>query len=103
MLDSSSSESDEEFDFVSCKMRLRMRGIRKAPARCEGYISDTIPRMTNKAFREHFRISPRTFESLETRLGLALFSTNDTGRPTILVRNQLLSVLWLLATPDSYR
>ncbi|XP_071637550.1 uncharacterized protein [Temnothorax longispinosus] len=103
MLDSSSSESDEEFDLASCEMRLRVRGCRKTPARCQGYISDTIPRMTNKAFREHFWMTPNTFENLETRLGPALFITNDTGRPMIPVKNQLLSVLWLLATPDSYK
>lgn len=84
-------------------MRLRVQGGRRAPARCEGYISDTTPRMTNKTFREHFRMTPSNFESLETRLGPVLFITNDTGRPMILVRNQLLSVLWLLAIPDSYR
>ena len=101
--DSSSSESDEEIDFASCEMQLRVRRRRRTPARCEGYISNTIPRMTNKAFREHFRMIPSTFESLESRLGPVLFITNDTGRPMILVRKQLLSVLWLLATPDSYR
>lgn len=103
MSDSSSSESDEELDFALCKMRLRVRGGRRTPARVEGYILDIIPGMTNKAFPEHFRMTPSTFESLETRLGPALFITNNTGRLMIPVRNQLLSVLWLLATPDSYR
>ena len=102
MSDSSSSESDEEFDFISCEMRLKIRGGR-TPVRYEGYVWNTIPRMTNKIFREHFRMTPSTFEILERRLGPALFITNNTGRPMKSIRNQLLSVLWLLATPDSYR
>lgn len=51
---SDESESDEEFDFVSYKMQLRVRGDKRSPARVEGYIVHTILRMTNKTFREHF-------------------------------------------------
>ncbi|XP_043282199.1 protein ALP1-like [Venturia canescens] len=48
-------------------------------------------------------MTPMTFESLEVRLSPEIFVTNDTGRPMVPARIQLLSVLWLLATPDSYR
>lgn len=45
---------------------------------------------------------PELFEILENRVGQLL--TNETcGRPMISVRVQLLSTIWLLATPDSFR
>jgi len=38
-----------------------------------------------------------------TILGPNLENNLGTGRPTTSVEKQLLSVIWLLATPDSYR
>jgi len=46
---------------------------------------------------------PDTYEILEATLSLLLSKESDSGRAIIPVRKQLLSTLWLLATPDSYR
>lgn len=44
-----------------------------------------------------------TYENLEQRLVPILTRNRKEGRPMIPVRQQLLSVIWLLATPDSFR
>jgi len=44
-----------------------------------------------------------TYETLEQGLTPTLTRIGKEKRPMIPVRNQLLSVIWLLATPDSFR
>ncbi|XP_029177871.1 uncharacterized protein LOC114945728 [Nylanderia fulva] len=46
---------------------------------------------------------PEVFEILENRLGPSLSNVETVGRPMIPVRTQLLSTIWLLSTPDSFR
>lgn len=46
---------------------------------------------------------PEVFESLENRIGPLLFNNDSLGRPAIPVRIQLLSTIWVLGTPDSFR
>ncbi|XP_051162213.1 uncharacterized protein LOC127282158 [Leptopilina boulardi] len=56
-----------------------------------------VPRFNTKQFKEHFRMNPHAFYSLENVGGEKLSSSS------VCVQKQLLSVIWLLATPDSYR
>jgi hypothetical protein len=58
---------------------------------------------TDAEFKADFRISRNTFEKLLIRIGPTLEASCDTGRKKMKARKQLLAVLWLLATPDSYR
>lgn len=44
-----------------------------------------------------------TYENLERILTPDLIRNTESGRFTLDVRTQLLSILWLLATPDSFR
>ncbi|XP_028048533.1 putative nuclease HARBI1 [Monomorium pharaonis] len=100
-----SSESDDNFEegLLIEKIR-RIRGKQQKPVRIAGYVENVIPRYTTKQFRHHFRMLPEMFEILENRLGQLLLSNEPTrGRPIIPVRIQLLSTIWLLATPDSFR
>ncbi|XP_025155756.1 protein ALP1-like [Harpegnathos saltator] len=46
---------------------------------------------------------PEGFEAVENRLGQLLTNEESCGRPVIPVRVQLLSTIWFLATPDSFR
>ncbi|KYN08010.1 Putative nuclease HARBI1 [Cyphomyrmex costatus] len=71
--------------------------------RIKNYVTITIPDYSERQFREHFRMSRTTFENLERMLALDLIRTTESGRFTLDVRTQLLAVLWLLATPDSFR
>ncbi|KYN13015.1 hypothetical protein ALC57_14790 [Trachymyrmex cornetzi] len=98
------SETDEEMDIIfRTKYQHRLRGARKKLLRIIDYVDRTIPGLIAKQFRERFRMIPDTYEILEAKLSLLLIKENYSGRPTIPVRKQLLSTLWLLATPDSYR
>lgn len=101
----SDSENDEEFiqELINIEGDVTIRGKRQKVTRIDNFVEYTIPRLTGKQFKEHFRIKPAVFENLENKLGNCLLNLNETGRPTISVRKQLLATLWLLATPDSYR
>ncbi|KAI4467766.1 hypothetical protein MML48_2g00003172 [Holotrichia oblita] len=72
------------------------------PVRIENYVDKIIPNFTNEQFRQHFRMNRSTFEQLLPLISLSI-STTHIGRPSIAIEKQLLSVLWILATPDSYR
>jgi len=108
ILDSLLSEnSDDEIDeimketsLVEAQIRLRNRSYK---LREQVYVNEIIPRFSNMVFRQHFRITRTTYENLEQRLAPALMRIGQQGRLMIPVRNQLLSVIWLLATPDSFR
>ncbi|KAJ3655879.1 hypothetical protein Zmor_014988 [Zophobas morio] len=65
--------------------------------------SRMVPNYNRTQFRSHFRISYEAYEGLLVILGPRLQRVGNKGRNIIPVEKQLLSVLWLLATPDSYR
>lgn len=91
----------EEANLVEAWLRLYNRGYSKV--REQMYINEIVPRFSNMVFRQHFRMTRTTYENLEQWLTPALMRIGRKGRPMIPVRNQLLSVIWLLATPDSFR
>jgi len=79
--------------------------MKEKPNRIVGYM-ENIANFRNIEFQRHFRLSIEAFEYLLEQIGPLLKSENEnkqTGRPLIETRKQLLSVIWILATPDSYR
>lgn len=97
-----SNESDTSDEELDMRIHLQLRGPQRKPARIVGYIERTIPQLHREQFREHFRMTPTTYNRLEQRLAPIL--QGDIGvKCHIPVRKQLLATLWLLATPDSYR
>ncbi|XP_071577460.1 uncharacterized protein [Temnothorax nylanderi] len=93
---------NQEANALTTRIRCR-RNLRHRVTRIEGYVAITINNYTNRQFREHFRVTRNTYENLERILTPELIRRADTGRTTLDVRTQLLSILWLLATPDSFR
>ncbi|KMQ88334.1 nuclease harbi1 [Lasius niger] len=93
---------NQEANALTTRVRGR-RNLRHHVTRIEGYVTITISNYTDRQFREHFHVTRRTYENLEQILTPELIRRADTGRTTLDVRTQLLSVLWLLATPDSFR
>ncbi|XP_066595453.1 uncharacterized protein [Prorops nasuta] len=79
LYEKSSDDSDnniiEEANFMEVSLRFKNRNCREVKE--QPYFTEIIPRFSNEISRQ--------------------------GRPMIPVRNQLLSVIWLLATPDSFR
>lgn len=95
----SDSDSDSEEVLNTLLQRIRTTSI---PHRIKGFMT-VILRSTPEEFQCHFRVTRTMFEWLLNRTGLQLLNNNATGRSTIDPQKQLLSVLWLLATPESYR
>lgn len=64
-----------------------------------------VLRLSQRTFRSHFRITKTTFNNLCQVLGPTLAGNVDGigGRPNTSIEKQILRVLWLLTTPDSYR
>lgn len=79
------------------------RALRQTPVRIENYVENVIPHLTETQFQSHFRINRRTYNTLLGLLNNVIKKKSVLGRPTVNLEKQLLSVLWLLATPDSYR
>lgn len=95
-----SSDSDEEIEFNLIKVKARVNRTR--PHRIEGYI-ETVNMYTAIEFQSHFRITLNSFEWLLRRMGPLLKSQRAAGRQTTDPKLQLLSFLWLIGTPDSFR
>ncbi|KAL4719201.1 hypothetical protein ACJJTC_019372 [Scirpophaga incertulas] len=78
---------------------------RTTPIRINNYIDFIIPRQTADQFKNNFRMTLAAFEVLLSTLGPLMIATNKHSPVTKLMdpRKQLLAVLWLLSTPDSYR
>lgn len=70
------------------------------------YYERTVLRLSATTFRSHFRLTKTTFVNLCNLLGPIMAPNVDAssiGRPNTPIEKQILPVLWLLATPDSYR
>ncbi|KYQ50210.1 hypothetical protein ALC60_10706, partial [Trachymyrmex zeteki] len=92
---------DEDYEMLITETHLKEKSNRIV-----GYM-ENIANFTNIEFQRHFRLSFDAFEYLLEQVGPLLKPTGNenkqTGRPVIDPRKQLLSVIWILATPDSYR
>jgi hypothetical protein len=87
--DSDSDSEDEE--------------TRPEVVRIKDYFERVIPSYNDKLFQSHFRISRATFEIVLPLIINKIEKNSVMGRPSINFEKQVLAVLWILATPDSYR
>jgi len=94
---------EEELELYIEKFSNRINSEKKVPSRIKYFIEHTISNSTAKEFQSHFRITRQTFEWLYVMISPHLQSSRSSGRQTIDVQKQILSVLWILATSDSYR
>lgn len=101
-------DDEEEEDDVNYQNTVRFlleNGLhprkREIP-RTENYFEITVPQYSPSEFQSHFRMSLAAFNSLCDQI-IPMLSTYTTGRPMKNRRKQILAVIWLLATPDSYR
>jgi hypothetical protein len=88
-------QEGEEEDISGCK--------RNKPLRIVGYVERIVPVLTNRQFQMHFRVSRSSFEKMVPIIENIIKKETAVGRPQIDIQKQLLCVLWLLATPDSFR
>jgi hypothetical protein len=95
---------DEDTELMDHELQLIVRTYqREVPARIKLFIEVTIPMATAKEFQNDFRITRTSFQRLLELIGPTLSASGNVGRKKIAAEKQLLAVIWLLATPDSYR
>jgi len=102
-IESDEDSEEEELELYIEKFSNQINSEKKVPSRIKYFIEHTIFNSTAKEFQSHFRITRQTFEWLYVMISPHLQSSRSSGRQTIDVQKQILSVLWILATPDSYR
>ncbi|KAF7996136.1 hypothetical protein HCN44_010802 [Aphidius gifuensis] len=104
--DSSSSSDEEEENNLMRRLIGVAREPNDIPIRVENYIDNVVFRSSPEIFQSHFRLTWEAYETIENEIGPTLNrNVNEFGfgRPCMPIRKQILSVLWLLATPESYR
>jgi hypothetical protein len=66
------------------------------------YVENVVAHYNSTEFQSHFRMTYETFEHLLSIMNPILIR-HTSGPPNVSPEKQLLAVIWLLATPDSYR
>ena len=99
--DSDMVEEFLPFFLLEDKFKSRERAVR-----IQGYAQEVVPNYSLSTFREHFRLTPETFEELVCELGNCPeipLGHSLGGRPPILIDKQLLIFLWFLGTQEYVR
>lgn len=60
----SETNDDSDLDEGDIRRRVQLRGVQRKPARVEGYVEITVPRLNAQQFRRHFRMTPTIYENL---------------------------------------
>lgn len=100
-----SDSSDEEEEFIQIFIDRRQQRIaqpRRRTSNITSFVEETLLRSTTVEFQSHFRLSLQAFNWLLERIGPNIYNAS-VGRKTVQPKIQVLAVLWLLATPESYR
>lgn len=98
--ENSSSDSDDELvlaALVSSKSNRRRHIIK-----IKNYVDQVVAAYDEQSFQENFRLTRNAYELVLQEVNQN-WKDEPLGRKQISINRQLLAVLWLLATPDSYR
>ncbi|KYN50612.1 Putative nuclease HARBI1 [Trachymyrmex cornetzi] len=101
--DIESDNDSEEEELIELYAEKLLNSEKNVPSRIKYFIEHTVLNSTPKEFQSHFRITQEAFEWLYGLISPHLQTSRSSGRQTIDAQKQILSVLWILATPDSYR
>lgn len=96
-------EDEELLKLVGLEVDNRTCTKRRQPPRLYGFTEFVVPQFNSREFQGNFRLHPATAKELENLISLHLTRHGKDGRLTVPPRKQMLAVIWLLATPDSYR
>nr|CAI5853405.1 unnamed protein product [Callosobruchus analis] len=69
----------------------------------EYFAEESVRRFSNKQFKEHFRISPSTFEDFLAKLYLVTRKRSAPGHPEIVLEKQAMITIWCLSNMESFR
>ena len=102
----SSSEDEEMADEEALLCAVGLQKYRTKAMRIENYSEITVPRLSDREFRDNFRLSRSTFVKVaESLLVLERFQAdnNHGGYQTVVSEKQLQIALWTLGTQESFR
>ena len=102
----SSSEDEEIADEEALLCAVALQKYRTKAVRIENYSEVTVPRLSDKEFRENFRLSRSTFVKVaESLLVLDRFQADNGhgGYQAVVPEKQLQIALWTLGTQESFR
>lgn len=97
------TSEDENEQMILFVLKRKRNLFNLKPIRIHNYLERTIPNYSRQQFQSHFRLTFEAYSTLLSLIGPLLKRQTSLGRQTINIEKQLLSVIWLLATPDSYR
>lgn len=72
----------------------------------DNYAETTVPYMSDRQFKLHFRMSPETFEDLLQKLNLVYMQNTDyprKGHPSISLDKAAMILIWYLGNLESFR
>lgn len=86
------TDSDDENDFNKLEK-----------VKC--YFEETVPKYNFQQFKQHFRLTPTTYEILMGKLHSVVDRTEMriSGNPELTLEKQMLIALWYLANIESFR
>lgn len=90
---------EDDIVIVSCVASL----LRETPIRIENYVDRVVNNYTYCEFQQHFRMPVEAFEKLLSLVGCVLQNETGTRQDSNILKRDMLAVIWLLATPDSFR
>ena len=90
-----SDSEDEEVLLISC--------IKEAPPRINFFVERIANNYNSDEFQQNFRMSREAFDNLLGFFNTHLHLVRGGDNLKISSQKQLLAVVWILATPDSYR
>ena len=102
----SSSEDEEIADEEALLCAVALQKYRTKAVRIENYFEVTVPRLSDKEFRENCRLSRSTFVKVaESLLVLDRFQADNGhgGYQAVVPEKQLQIALWTLGTQESFR
>lgn len=103
--DSESEESSEDdVEVIEAVLVPTSHREHTLPLRLKYFVERLLPGFSEHQFQSHFRMSRTSYEVLLANLKPKLAKLEGSvGKNRISAEKQILSALWLLATPDSFR
>ncbi|KAK9711201.1 hypothetical protein QE152_g25560 [Popillia japonica] len=97
------SENDEDTSTDDENILKAPKETLFTPTRIEYYVERVAPGLNAQQFQQHFRVTINVYEHLLHIIAPQLQQQSHVGRVAINAEKYILSVIWVMATQDSYR
>lgn len=76
---------------------------REVIEKVDGFVEEFVPRMSDKQFKQHFRMSAQTFEDLLKKIHLVDVGGPIVGNPKVALEKEVMITIWYLGNIESFR